>query len=205
MNPLLDSDLESAPPSTDREISLGVGTILAIFFGLALLCAVFFGFGYGVGRRSSQTTAAAQTTDQPVVVVSSSKPAAGSPAGRSSAKQQPPETTDPLPAARSDSKAASPSDTIIVGDKLPTATAAATTATANGTTGSFMVQVAAVSSQDIADIELSALKKYGYQVVVRHEPQDQLLHVQIGPFSNRKDAEAMRQNVLSHGFNAIVK
>jgi cell division protein FtsN len=42
-------------------------------------------------------------------------------------------------------------------------------------------------------------------VVVRHEPQDQLLHIQIGPFATRKDAETMRQRVLADGFNAIVK
>ncbi len=33
----------------DREISLGTTTILGIFFALALLCAVFFGFGYSHG------------------------------------------------------------------------------------------------------------------------------------------------------------
>jgi cell division septation protein DedD len=68
-----------------------------------------------------------------------------------------------------------------------------------------MVQVAAVSSQDIADIEVSALKKDGYNVVVRHEPQDKLLHVQIGPFTDRKAADEMRKRVQADGFNAIVK
>jgi cell division septation protein DedD len=68
-----------------------------------------------------------------------------------------------------------------------------------------MVQIAAVSSQDVADILLASLKKKGYSVSVRHEPQDKLLHVQIGPFANRKDAEAMQQRVLADGFNAIVK
>ena len=37
----------------DREISLGTTTILGIFFALALLCALFFGFGYSMGRRSA--------------------------------------------------------------------------------------------------------------------------------------------------------
>ena len=56
-----------------------------------------------------------------------------------------------------------------------------------------MVQIAAVSSQDVADILLASLQKKGYSVSVRHEPQDKLLHVQIGPFATRKDAEAMQQ------------
>ncbi len=68
-----------------------------------------------------------------------------------------------------------------------------------------MVQIAAVSSQDVADILTSSLAKKGYTVSVRHEPQDKLLHVQIGPFTSRKDAEAMRARVLADGFNAIVK
>ena len=49
-----------------------------------------------------------------------------------------------------------------------------------------MVQVAAVSSQDVADILTSSLEKKGYTVAVRHEPQDKLLHVQIGPFTDKK-------------------
>ncbi len=36
----------------DREISLGTATVLGIFLALALVCALFFGFGYSMGRRS---------------------------------------------------------------------------------------------------------------------------------------------------------
>jgi len=36
-------------------------------------------------------------------------------------------------------------------------------------------------------------------------PQDKLLRVQIGPFASRKDADAMRQRLISDGYNAIVK
>jgi DedD protein len=68
-----------------------------------------------------------------------------------------------------------------------------------------MVQIAAVSTQEIADIELEALKKKGYNVVARRVPQDNFLHIQIGPFANRKEAEAMRDRVSADGFNAIIK
>ncbi len=68
-----------------------------------------------------------------------------------------------------------------------------------------MVQIAAVSSQDVADILTSSLQKKGYSVSVRHEPQDKLLHVQIGPFATRQEAVTMQQRVLADGFNAIVK
>ncbi len=68
-----------------------------------------------------------------------------------------------------------------------------------------MVQIAAVSTQEIADIELEALKKKGYNVVARRVPQDNFIHIQIGPFANRKEAEAMRDRVSADGFNAIIK
>jgi DedD protein len=115
------------------------------------------------------------------------------------------------PAAPQTSSKATPADGTVAGDKTAPAALPPTGSNqqpvAGNTQGapSFMVQIAAVSTQEIADMEVAALKKDGYDVVIRHEPQDQLLHIQIGPFSNRKDAEAMRQNVLAHGFNAIVK
>jgi cell division septation protein DedD len=42
-------------------------------------------------------------------------------------------------------------------------------------------------------------------VVVRSEPQDHLLHVQVGPFANRMQAAEIRQKLLSDGYNAIIK
>ena len=44
-----------------------------------------------------------------------------------------------------------------------------------------------------------------FRITIIRVPQDKLLHVQVGPFTNRKDAEAMRQRLLNDGYNAIVK
>ncbi len=52
---------------------------------------------------------------------------------------------------------------------------------------------------------MNALRKHGYNVAVRQITPDKLLHVQIGPFAIRKDADAMRQRLLADGYNAIVK
>jgi len=213
VNRSLDSDFDDPhqdePSTADREISLGMPTILGIFFALALICACFFGFGYTLGRKSGQNAANAALlapTSSPITV----KPAAGSVTAdlapvRTPVAAPPAETvTQPLDTpAPTPRNSASAADATTPADPRPASATAPAPAVAP--TGTFMVQIAAVSSQDIADIELSALKKDGYDVVVRHEPQDQLLHIQIGPFATRKDAEAMRQNVLAHGFNAIVK
>ena len=40
---------------SDTEIALGTRSLLAIFFGLVLVCAIFFGLGYSVGRGSHDT------------------------------------------------------------------------------------------------------------------------------------------------------
>src|SRR2546428_258251 len=39
--------------SEDTEITLGTGKMLAIFFGLVALCAVFFGMGFSLGKSSA--------------------------------------------------------------------------------------------------------------------------------------------------------
>ena len=52
---------------------------------------------------------------------------------------------------------------------------------------------------------MSALKRHGYNATVQQVAQDKLLHVQIGPFATKKDAEAMRQRLIADGYNAIVK
>jgi cell division septation protein DedD len=203
---------------SDREISLGAPAILGIFFALAVLCACFFGFGYTMGRKSAQiapTDATASAVDSSIGGVA--KPTAGSlanvspvaaaqPANNNSAA---PAAPTPEPAAPSPAPAKSTtSDAMIAGDKpaaAPQANSSRPPAPAISPTGTIMVQIAAVSSQDVADILLASLKKKGYSVSVRHEPQDKLLHVQIGPFATRKDAEAMCQRVMADGFNAIVK
>jgi DedD protein len=196
MNHLLDHPLDQdlAESSQDREISLGPGTILGIFFGLALLCGAVFGFGYSMGRRSAQT--AAQSAPPAVLADAPAQqlPSTAKPAAGYTARQPATAPAASGPSAVASKPVAQPSES--------PAPAALPQPTSNGT---FMVQVAAVSTQEIADIELAALRKFNYQVTARHEPTDQLLHIQIGPFATKKEAEAMRQNVLSHGFNAIVK
>ena len=68
----------------------------------------------------------------------------------------------------------------------------------------LVVQIAAVSHQEDADLIASTLKRRGYAVYVRTEA-DKLLHVQVGPFTTRKDADAMKAKLLADGFNAYIK
>jgi len=69
----------------------------------------------------------------------------------------------------------------------------------------LMVQIAAVSHQEDADVLVSALRKRGYAVAVRREPADSLIHVRIGPFTTHEEANNWRQKLLNDGYNAIVQ
>ena len=214
----------------DREISLGTTTILGIFFVLALLCAVFFGFGYSLGRRSahpahiadeSATTNSESSTSKPApgslvnqVAPISSKPTAGT--GQSSASpsdtpdpvtdqsQQTPAVPAPVKATLTDSQRDLHAEPAAKSAPKPAAIVPVVSA-APPSAGVALVQIAAVSHQEDADVLVTALKRRGYSVTVRHESQDKLLHVQIGPFATKKEADAMRQRLQADGYNAIVK
>jgi len=198
----------------EREISLGTATILGIFFALALLCALFFGFGYSMGRKSAQPSpvAAVDTPAQALSGGGGSKPAPGqSPAqkqsgGRPADAGDAPAAADKVVVREADSTPHAAGAKPVAQPVAASAAVVATPATvAAGTPGSALVQVAAVSHQEDADLLVGALKRKGYSVTVRQTPQDKLLHVQIGPFASKKDAVAMQQRLQADGYNAIVK
>ncbi len=68
-----------------------------------------------------------------------------------------------------------------------------------------MVEIMALSHESDADAMVAALKRHGYDVAVNHNPADSLLHLDIGPFANKDDAEGMRQRLLRDGYNATIK
>jgi DedD protein len=207
---------------TDTEIALGTRSLLAIFFGLVLICAVFFGLGYSVGRGSGTRAAAepAPSTstapdsrlskpspeqtltpvEPPATDAGDGPPTASGGAPAPEPVSAPSNTSTPLPATTAQVPAKAP-----VGPPAarpaPVPQPAATTVPA----AAFMVQVAAVRVPQDAQILLDALKKHGYTAVARNESQDQLLHMQLGPFPSRADAMAMRAKLLSDGYNAVVK
>lgn len=69
----------------------------------------------------------------------------------------------------------------------------------------IMVQIAAISRPQDADVLISALQKRGFNASARREASDNLLHVQIGPFATRAQAMTMRTRLLNDGYNAILK
>ena len=51
----------------------------------------------------------------------------------------------------------------------------------------------------------NALRKRGYAVTAQREPSDGLIHVRIGPFSSRDEANRMCMKLLNDGYNAMIQ
>ena len=217
------------------EITLGARSLLGIFFGLVLICAIFFGLGYSVGRGSSAKAALAPSATQTPVATapngSLGKPSpqetlAAAPETQAAPITAPDESAPALePAATPVPAAGSAQGGLRASAAAPSSPAAATVkpagfpsavpgaanppvarpAVATIATNGIMVQVAAISMPRDADILVDALKKHGYTATVRNEPADKLLHVQLGPFASRAEAYAMRSKLLADGYNAVVK
>ena len=103
----------SRAADNDTEIALGTRSLLAIFFGLVLVCAIFFGLGYSVGRGSG-TRAAAPPID------------ASTPPDSHLSKPSPEQTLTPVetpPPATDSGSAAAPAsdDTAANGRRCPAA------------------------------------------------------------------------------------
>jgi len=68
-------------PDKDTEITLGTGRLLGLFFGLVVVCALFMGLGYTLGRSSAANSkpAAAETPPAPPVTVVDGAATSGKP------------------------------------------------------------------------------------------------------------------------------
>jgi cell division septation protein DedD len=62
-----------------------------------------------------------------------------------------------------------------------------------------------VSKQEDAEALVEALKARQYQAFIANQPSDKLFHVQVGPFTDIKEAEAMRTKLVNDGYNPILK
>jgi cell division septation protein DedD len=212
MNSLLDEDDEL--DRDNHELTLSTGMILGIFFGLVLLCGLFFGFGYKMGNHKTAPAQAASAENAPTLAANFSgfKPSAGSPAsGSASAAVQSvaPAPVETSPAADTSGNAAGPAAVAPVVRPNPTTPSStippALTPAPPIAAGGFVVQVAAVSHQEDAELLVNALRAKGYPVSAHTEPQDNFFHIQVGPFSNLKDADAAKQRLLADGYQPIVK
>ena len=194
----------------DTEITLGTAKLLGLFFGLVIVCAVFFSLGYTLGRKSDAGLSAGTT---PVLQTS---PNANKPAGAASqaappmtfykAVEQKDANPQLTPAAEAVSSAPAATDQSASATTPPAAQSAPPDPMTPAPAGNYFVQVAAVSKQEDAESLVDALKKKQYPAFVASAAStDKLFRVQLGPFGEVKEAEAMRARLVNDGYNPILK
>lgn len=226
-----EEDFDRGRQRRDTELTLGSTTLLGIFFGMVLLCGLFFALGFAVGRYgpSDSPLVSRQAATAPSSAIVASAKAKPSATGQIAPQPQPaavsvpvvPSSVQPGPAAPGTpfsaqagvvSAPASPYGQPQVKPALPTAQYPAPAPAAQppalgpapGPAAGLMVQIAAVMRPEDAEVLVEALRKRGYPVSVRRLPTDSLIHVQIGPFNSQNQANRWKQKLLNDGYNAIL-
>jgi cell division septation protein DedD len=198
----------------DTEITLGTGRMLAIFFAFVLVCAFFFAIGFSLGRRTGIAGAGNLLNAPGGVPATIVRPSAA----KNDGSQPTPQSKDfsfykavgeknadsALTPQESKAQPSTSTATAPTADAPPKdGTDAATPAPAGA---GYYVQVAAVSRQEDAEALVEALKKKQYPAFSANNPSaDKFYHVQVGPYTDLKEAEAMRARLIGDGYNPIVK
>ncbi|MGH9520890.1 MAG: SPOR domain-containing protein [Terriglobales bacterium] len=213
-----------------RSLELGTRGVLVLFFALAVVCGLFFAFGYTLGRHTVPATFQLGATPP---VTSATRPSAvqnpaasTTPLSATSSGVQPPNpaelgaaennqtpTTLVAPTTTSAGSAAGPtqqpapaSTTPVLAPPGAVAASPGATAAAPGA-GPYHVQVFAGKKAD-AESLATALQQRGYPVeVVPPGPgeSDLFFRVQVGPYLTLDEARAMRSRLTADGYQAIVK
>jgi len=214
-----EEQIETEGSRKDVELTLGPTLLFALVCGLLLVCGLCFGVGYTSGRRNGLQTMAAKAgaagktlAEQAAGTGNAHKPTAtgAAPAVQAAVSQVPVAS----PAASPDEKPPAAAGTPAVRAALAPSTAPGQADPSNATTSQvqpalgsangIMVQIAAVSRMEDANVLMAALIKRGYAVTARRETGDNLIHVQIGPFATGAEANAMSEKLLNDGYNAVV-
>lgn len=202
------------------ETTTGTGRLLSFFLGMVVLCAVFFGLGYSLGKSSIPATAQAAEPIATTAAPGAAKPSPLNP-GESGGQAQAPSTdqltfyksvgqkdSQPGLAAKPSPAAAKPAPgtpAAVEETKLAVAVGMTPATTTPAPASGITVQIAAVRHQEDADALVKALRKKQYPVFVAANAPDKLFHVQVGPFSDLTEAEAMKTRLEADGYKPIVK
>ena len=204
--------------------------VIGLFLLMLLFSGVFFSLGYVMGRNQydGQVRAANSFAGRIENVVAPKK----EPAPKKSA-QAPPESNDSDPATPNSSPdwefyknnkppssdphlepvakpadAPAPSKTISTRTPVQTVTTPAknskpAVAPPTVPSGAYVLQVAALQKQDDALAVAGTLQKKHYLCYVQPPQKDKYYRVQVGPFKDRKAADAAKQGLENEGFKAF--
>ncbi len=223
-------EFEPAEERRDKEVTLGPLALTGIGIGLLVLCALFFALGFAAGRHAAgpsvattqpapgqpmpapttnaltkPTAASTVSTAQPEIEnMQQVTPADGNHAANPLTSYAPSEGATQNETSQMLVRPALPAQNSTVGQVAAPGTMSNAVHQATTQAEQLMVQVAAVSHVEDARVLVNALRQRGFAVTAR-ELADGLIHVQVGPFTTRTDANAMCQKLLSDGYNAVVQ
>lgn len=209
--------------SQDTEVTLGTGRLLALFFGLVVICALFFSVGFSLGRKSAPMAPVATVAPVPTPISTSAEPKPTplkvTEAGKDCStpdncpqQQDQASTSNELTfykaVEQKDAKAQleqpAPNPPTVFSAK-PADAKEPEIAKPSSLGSGYMVQIAAVSKQEDAEALVAALRRKQYPVFSTTAPTDKLFHVQVGPFADAKAADDIKAKLVGDGYNPIVK
>lgn len=192
-------------PDGQYEVVLENRQVTIIFFAVVVLCGVFFGLGYVVGKNTMGYIPPAQaggmaaegkrsaigpsTAEEPKAEAAPGAPASDLTFHKALEEKASSATLPPQPAT------APPASLM----PAPKGSGAAPAEAA------ISLQVAALSKKEDAEALLSFLKKKGFPAAMITAPGDRLFRVQVGTFAAAKDAEEMKGRLEQEGFKPILK
>lgn len=205
----------------NSEVHWSASTVMAVFMAASLVSAVFFGLGYSFGRGGTMKpvfTHAASATPTPASSTQKPTPSAGVHPALLAASE-PTQVVHPTMLAKSvpqevalSRSAAVPvsvhaAQPVIARKQLQVVPIAHAEkkVVQSAAVAHYMVQVGAVGDRKDAQRLVSQLRQRGFHAGIYSTKSDKFLHVQIGPFTNLQQAQAMRHHVLASGYRAILK
>jgi cell division septation protein DedD len=205
--------------------------VIGLFMLMLVFSGVFFALGYVMGRNQYDGQVRA-STNPPVTHDSAMAPRQDLTAKHSkSSTSSPVSTAEPSTDENSQPSSdwgfynagkVAPDDKLkpvaptnspstvsaVANSKTPSRTANVSTKTAiamPAPTGSYTLQVAALRKEADAHAVAASLVKKKFPAFVVAPGSDKYFHVQVGPYSDPKSAEAAKKGLESAGFKAIVK
>lgn len=198
--------------------------LVGLFLGVVLLCSVFFTLGYVMGRTQFSGPVHAEAFSKPSPAPAAPKakdpqppaPAPGewdfygkkddSGAALPSPKHQTnPTNAAPIPAVATKSSSAPPvAAAKPVAAPVPAKEPARYQPPKMGK-GAIVVQVAALARQSDALHMADVIQEKQFPAFVVTPTADKFYHVQVGPYSDEKSAEAAKRALEQLGFKPIIK
>ncbi len=185
--------------------------LVGLFFGVVLLCGVFFTLGYVMGKTQYGGDVHAATGERPAplnpraaqpkdvaAAPAASVPGAGEWDFYSKKDDNHLEPASPTDAAAPTAKKISPA-------RLKAKPSPARYVAPKMARGAMILQVAALRHQGDALAVADALQRKGFPSFVIAPTTDRFYRVQVGPFADERRADSAREALDRAGFKAILK